>query len=149
QFAEEDRAILIEALSCDLAELAQQSADSLLAALAFRDFFQPDLLVLLLARGQRAKCRLQFQPSDALRACLKVEPQRAFDRDLVKTEVGIVEDLADYEFFLFSIDGEAARFAISKVAVDAGGSRRSGLARAGRRAGRRPCCACCPGSSSS
>ncbi len=77
ELPQEYRPVFVEALTACFAKLAQQRANRFLAALAFRDFLEPGLLVLLLARRQPAKGRFKIKPGNAFRAGLEVEAERA------------------------------------------------------------------------
>ena len=88
------------------------------------DLFEPSFHVLLVAGRQIFEAAFLFQSRDPLWCGMEVQPERAFNRDLVEAKIRIVEDFADDVLALhrqFSdrvLLGEASRFSIFKVAVD-------------------------------
>ena len=126
-----------------MAKAREEFADLFLPALAGLDLLEARRLVLLVAGGEVLEAALVLQPGDALGAGLEVQPQRAFDGDLVEAEVVVVEDLADDALALDGLLGdrvflgEGPRLAVAEVAEDSRDVRRSGRARSPCRRGRR------------
>ncbi len=118
QFGEEFLAVFEELFLGGLAEGAEQFADFLLPLLAGLDFLLADGGVFLGAGGEVLEAAFVVEPGDAFGAGLEVQPQRAFDGDLVVAEVFVVENLADDALALDGLVGdgvflgEGARLAI-------------------------------------
>ena len=117
QVGQERLAVLVEFLTGPFAKGFQQIADGLLPLLAGFDFLLAEFLVLFGARGKVPEAGHLIQHGDTFAGCLEVQPERAFDGDLVEAEVLVVENLADDQRFLHPVHRERPCFPVREPSV--------------------------------
>jgi len=126
QVGEKGGSILVQFFAMAARELGKKFPDLFLTRFPGLDLFQAGSIVLLFAGGDVDKSTFRFQTGDALRRCLEVQAKGALHRDLVKAEVGVVEDLADHALALDGLSGdgvllgEEARFPVLEVSEQPG-----------------------------